>query len=565
MRVGTALCSGLTGLRADPVTVEAFVSQGLPAFTLIGLPDTSLAEARERVRSAVTAAGYPWPQTRVTVNLAPASVPKHGTSYDLAIALAVLAAGRWLPRDLSDVLVLGELNLDGTVLPVTGLLPRLLDARDRGITKVVVPAGNLEEAQMVPGPDYVPVTDLADAVARLGGRPGRKMPVTRAGNTSAGKSVTGTPQPRVSRTGRASPKAVTHIPEPLHHAEPGEDCSSRGGDDISQNRPTTPQATRWQTGHPEVTDLSDIIGQEEAKRALEIAAAGGHHLLMTGPPGAGKSLLARALPGLLPPLDEAGRLEVASIRSICGTLPRFGMSRIPPFEAPHHTSSASALVGGGAGTAAPGAITRAHLGVLFLDEAPEFAAGALQALREPMETGEVVLARSKAVTVYPARFLLVMAANPCPCGNDWGDGHLCTCTVQQKRRYWSRLSGSLLDRIDIQIEVPPLSALPACGATGAESSAVVRERVKQARQIAHERFRQTGWASNAQASGTWLRGHTGRKALRPIQKGVSTHRLSMRGADRALRLAWTIADLAGRTSPGEDEVAEALMLRARRK
>lgn len=523
MRVGTTLCSGLTGLRADPVTVEAFVSQGLPAFTLIGLPDTSLAEARERVRSAVTAAGYPWPQTRVTVNLAPASVPKHGTSYDLAIGLAVLAAGRWLPCDLSDVLVLGELNLDGAVLPVTGLLPRLLDARDRGITRVVVPAGNLGEAQMVPGPEYVPVTDLADAVARLGGRPGRKMSVTRAEHTSG-------------RTG--DPAENTHKP---------------------------PQTIRWQTGRPEVTDLSDIIGQEEAKKALEIAAAGGHHLLMTGPPGAGKSLLARALPGLLPPLDEAGRLEVASIRSICGTLPRFGMSRVPPFEAPHHTSSASALVGGGAGTAAPGAITRAHLGVLFLDEAPEFAAGALQALREPMETGEVVLARSRAVTVYPARFLLVMAANPCPCGNDWGDGHLCTCTVQQKRRYWSRLSGPLLDRIDIQIEVPPLSALPACGATGAESSAAIRERVGQARRTARERYRQTGWESNAQASGTWLRGHTGRKALQPIQKGVSTHRLSMRGADRALRLAWTIADLVGRTSPGEDEVAEALMLRARRK
>ncbi len=523
MRVGTALCSGLTGLRAEPVMVEAFVSQGLPAFTLIGLPDTSLAEARERVRSAVTAAGYPWPQTRVTVNLAPASVPKHGTSYDLAIALAVLAAGRWLSRDLSDVLVLGELNLDGAVLPVTGLLPCLLDARSRGVTTVVVPAGNLEEARMVPGPDYVPVTGLADAVARLGGRPGRKAPVTRMRDAS------------------------------------GRDAGLTG------NARTDLQATRCQTGRQEVTDLSDIIGQEEAKRALEIAAAGGHHLLMTGPPGAGKSLLARALPGLLPPLDEAGRLEVASIRSICGTLPRYGMSRIPPFEAPHHTSSASALVGGGAGTAAPGAITRAHLGVLFLDEAPEFAAGALQALREPMETGEVVLARSKAVTVYPARFLLVMAANPCPCGNDWGDGHLCTCTVQQKRRYWSRLSGPLLDRIDIQIEVPPLSALPARGAAGAESSAAVRRRVGQARQTARERFRQSGWTSNAQASGSWLRGHTGRKALRPIQKGVSTHRLSMRGADRALRLAWTIADLAGLTSPGEDEVAEALMLRARRK
>ncbi len=531
MRVGSTLCAGLIGLRAGLVEIEAFVSQGLPAFTLIGLPDTSLGEARERVRSAVTAAGYPWPQTRVTVNLAPAAMPKHGTSYDLAIALAVLSAGRWLQQDLSHTLILGELNLDGSVLPVTGLLPILLEARRAGVTSAVIPAGNRDEARMVPGIDCLPVSHLAQAVARLGGRPGRHRPVqTTARQTGDGREQTS-----------ATPAEQTAMP-----IRP--DARSRAPVDETE------------TG---TTDLANIIGQEAAKRSLEIAAAGGHHLLMTGPPGAGKSLLARALPGLLPPLDDAGRLEVASIRSVCGTLPRYGLSRVPPFEAPHHTASASAIVGGGVGMAVPGAITRAHRGVLFLDEAPEFSSSALQALREPLETDTVTLARSKAVTVYPARFLLVMAANPCPCGNDWGDGNGCVCTVQQKRRYWSRLSGPLLDRIDIQIEIPPLSALPARADSGAESSSSVRARVRQARQTAAERYRRQGWSTNAQASGSWLRDKTSRSALRPLQRGVASHALSMRGADRTLRLAWTIADLAGSTSPDTDQMAEALMLRAR--
>lgn len=514
MRIGETICSGLVGLRANPVAVEAFVSQGLPSFTLIGLPDASLGEARERVRSAIAAAGYPWPQTRVTVNLAPAGMAKHGTAYDLAIALAILAAGRWMPPKLSDILVLGELNLDGAVLPVKGLLPSLLDARERGIRKAVVPRENLQEAQLVPGIDLVLVDSLAQAVRQLGGRAGKRPPVTL--------------------TARAK----------TSHCRSGESCV--------------------QAGQQETTDLAEIIGQEQAKRALEVAAAGGHHLLMTGPPGAGKSLLARALPGLLPPLDKNGQLEVASIRSICGTLPRYGMSEVPPFEAPHHTASASALVGGGVGMATPGAITRAHLGVLFLDEAPEFSSSALQALREPLETGEIVLARSKAETVYPAKFLLVMAANPCPCGNDWGDGRLCTCSVSQRRRYWSRLSGPLLDRIDIQIEVPPLDALPSRTSAPPESSSHVRQRVCEARARAAARYRAEGWSCNAQASGKWLRNHTAEKALRPLQQGIARHTVSMRGADRALRLAWTIADLGNRTSPSEEDVAEALVLRTRR-
>lgn len=535
MRVGSTLCSGLIGLQAHPVSVEAVISPGLPAFSLIGLPDASLGEARERVRSAVAAAGYPWPQTRVTVNLAPADVPKHGTGYDLAIALAILSASRFVPGSLSSTLVLGELSLNGTVLPIRGLLALLLEAQKSGIRRAVIPAGNCAEAQFVPGLDYVPVRTLSEAVLRLGGKAG-KHPTIRAENSDERRQAL---MPTLDEAASAAA-----IPANAGGWE------SDGAD--------------AQAPVPRITDLADIIGQQQAKRALEIAAAGNHHLLMTGPPGAGKTLLVRALPGLLPPLTEQEQLEVASIRSICGTLGRYGISSIPPFEAPHHTTSASALVGGGSSVAAPGAITRAHHGVLFLDEAPEFSPSALQALREPMETGQVTLARLKAVTTYPARFLLVMAANPCPCGNDWGDGHLCTCTVQQKRRYWNRLSGPLLDRIDIQLEVPPLEALPAAGSHAEEPSSAVRERVGQARSAAAERYAGTGWSCNAQAAGSWLRTRTGPAALRPVRQGVARHTLSMRGADRTLRLAWTIADLNGQTSPDAEDIEEALMLRGRR-
>lgn len=529
---------GLIGLKAHLVAVEAFISPGLPAFTLIGLPDTSLAEARERVHPAVTAAGYPWPQTHVTVNLSPASLPKHGTSYDLAIALAVLSAGKWVPSSLSTVLVLGELNLDGSILPITGLLPCLLDARQRGITTVVIPEANRSEADLIPGLTYIAVSTLAQAIRRLGGKPGQHRPLiahTTHQNDSDKRSASKPDSAIISHSNSIRP--------------------------LNSAREATIQTGVQDTP----TDFAEIIGQQQAKHALEIAAAGGHHLLMTGPPGVGKSLLARALPGLLPPLTDDEQLDVASIRSICGTLPRHGMSRVPPFEAPHHTSSVSALVGGGMGTAAPGAITRAHRGVLFLDEAPEFSAAALQALREPLETGEIILARSHAVTVYPARFLLVMAANPCPCGGDWGDGSRCTCTVQQRNRYWSRLSGPLLDRIDIQLEVPAPTALPASGYGEAEPSSTVRERVCSARATAADRFSSNGWSTtNSEASGAWLRQRTGSAALLPIQKGVATRILSLRGADRTLRLAWTIADLTGHMSPTKDDVAEALMLRSRR-
>ena len=296
---------------------------------------------------------------------------------------------------------------------------------------------------------------------------------------------------------------------------------------------------------------------------MEVAAAGGHHLLMTGPPGSGKTMLASRMPGIMCPLTESEQLEVATIRSLCGTLPAYGISDVPPFEAPHHTSSTPALVGGGSGVAMPGAITKAHRGVLFMDEAPEFSARSLQTLREPLESGYVAVSRSKGTAYYPASFQLVMAANPCPCGMSYGTGERCSCTEREQQRYFARLSGPILDRIDIQVEVPPVSRilLDRDMLEPRPSSADIRARVIEARKTARERFSGMGWTCNAQASGSWMREHLSRKALEPVNEALETQRLSLRGADRAMRLAWTLADLKGLSSPGRDEVTQGIALR----
>ncbi|RBP99992.1 YifB family Mg chelatase-like AAA ATPase [Bifidobacterium xylocopae] len=507
MRIGTGTSVGLVGLEAFTIQAQAFISPGLPYFSIIGLPDASLSESRERVKSACSATGFKWPETRVTVNLSPASMPKHGSTHDLAIAVAVMDAAGSIPdQGFEGALTLGELNLDGTVLPVNGLLPILLHARKHGIKRAYLPYGNLDEARMVPGVEVVGVRHLGELIEHVGGKARYRL----SDEAATGATITGT--------------------------------------DTATN---------------DLPDMAQVVGQEQTKWALTVAAAGGHHMLMTGPPGSGKTMLASRLPSIMPPLNNKEQLEVASIRSLCGDLQRHGITDVPPFEAPHHTASTAALVGGGSGVAMPGAITRSHCGVLFMDEAPEFSPRALQTLREPLETGRILLSRSKGTASYPARFQLIMAANPCPCGFGYGTGERCTCSPRERTRYWNRLSGPILDRIDIQVSVPPVSSLLPTSEEPRDSSAQIRSRVTGARAVARARFSKEGWSCNAQASGEWLRRETSAKAIGLVSAALEAKRLSLRGADRAMRLAWTLADLDGRTSPRAEDVNAGIMMRTR--
>jgi magnesium chelatase family protein len=515
--LGRALAVALVGLRGYLVEVEADIAAGLPAFTLVGLPDVSLGEARDRVRAATANSGHSLPQRRITVNLSPAGLPKTGTGFDLAIAAALLSASGNAPGPTVRRYVhIGELGLDGRIRPVRGVLPAVLAAVRAGRPDVVVPTENALEAQLVPGARVWPVAELRDVIALHGGEPGE----------GRGRDADDEPA-RVLRT----PTAM-----------------------VPPSRPA---------------DLADVVGQREPRRALEVAAAGGHHLLLVGPPGAGKTLLASRLPGVLPDLSDDDAVEVTAVHSLAGTLdPESGLIRRPPFEDPHHTATPVSLVGGGSGLPRPGSASRAHRGVLFLDEAAEFDPRVLECLRQPLEHGELVIHRAHGAARFPARFLLVLAMNPCPCGRSQGAGLDCSCPPSARRRYVARLSGPLLDRVDLQVEVQPVSRAELHADLSGElpeSTQQVAGRVAAARAAQRERLSGTPWVSNGEVAGPWLRG-----ALRlppavtaDLDAAIDRGLLSVRGYDRVLRLAWSHCDLAGRDRPDRDDVGRSLVLRHR--
>ncbi len=508
MAVARSHAVALFGLAGTLIDVEVDISSNLPNFVLVGLPDASLAESVSRIRAACANSGVGLPARRITVNLSPASVPKQGSGFDLAIAAAILAAQGLISRPFLDgVVFLGELALDGSVRPVPGALATALAASRLGFERIVVAPENAAEAALVSGIRVVSISKLSQLVK---------------GSEAA-----------------------------LESAQPGETRF-----EILQTSAATGAKL------PQEPDLADVVGQPDAIRALEVAAAGGHHMLLVGPPGAGKTLLAERLPSILPTLTPEQAIETLAIRSLREQGNSGGLSFTAPFEAPHHGVSQSALIGGGSGIPRPGLASLAHNGVLFLDEAPEFSASVLDSLRQPLESGELVISRSLGTATYPARFQLVLAANPCACGQSEASGKNCQCTHLQKQRYLGRLSGPLLDRIDIRFRVARVKVT--ANAVGAKTSAEVRGRVAEARSRAAQRLAQTPWSLNSRVPGVYLRKHLkpNTDATRHLDSALAAGRLSMRGYDRCLRLAWTIADLAEKQSPGADEIALASMLRS---
>lgn len=509
-QLGRTWSVSLTGVHGEVIEVEATIESGLPRVTLVGLPDAAVSEARDRCRAAVVNSEREWPNRKLTIGLYPANKPKTGTMHDLAIAMAVLAADEEVPASgIERAVLLGELSLDGRLRPLPGILPATMAAAENGFRTVMVPSANAAEASVVKGVEVRAVRSLRHAIALLKGLP---VPMEKE-----------VPYRPVSTAAWATARRV---------------------DDL---------------------DLNEVLGQVEARHSLEVAAAGGHHLFLEGPPGAGKTMLAERLPGLLPDLSLADALEVSAIHSVAGVLDSGApLSRRPPFLDPHHTASPTAIVGGGGRVLRPGAMSLAHRGVLFLDEAPEFSVRTLEAMRQPLESGEVTICRAENSTSFPARFQLVLAANPCPCGFDWGRRSRCECPPAARLRYRSRISGPVRDRIDIYRSVnPPSRQHLRDDLAHVERTAVVAARVLVARERQRLRYRGTRWTRNADVPGSQLRKlwPVRNRAARALDDKLADGRISARGADRVLRLAWTLADLGGRPAPDDVDVEMALSLR----
>jgi magnesium chelatase family protein len=580
----------LVGVEGYPVEIETDIANGLPCLLLVGLPDTALREARDRIRAAIINSHEQWPQRRVTVGLSPASLPKRGSGFDVGIALSILAAAGAIPGAAIDgVAFLGELGLDGRLRPVRGVLPAMAAAAGAGFAKVVVAQANAAEAALVPGLRVAGAPTLAGLLAWLRGEP-------VSGDEAVAYPV---PEPPGAPRQAGSPRQAEQPERPappgqsVHPGQPGR--SGRSGQSPGLSQEPAPAGKLALAREPALAgepvlavargpggnaqdlaplgrarrprprpDLSEVLGQPAARRAAEICAAGGHHLSLLGPPGAGKTMLAERIPTVMPALDRTAALEVTSIHSVAGTLPAGSpLMTEPPFCAPHHTATKAAIVGGGSGILHPGAASLAHRGCLFLDEAPEFARDVLDALRQPLESGEVMVARCGLTARFPAQFTLVLAANPCPCAKGAATGATCSCTPATKRRYLARLSGPLLDRVDVKVELLPVGRAELLSDRHfAESSPVVAARVAAARERTAARLKDTPWRLNAEIPGSELRRAfpPAPGSLAPLERAMDLGQISARGVDRVIRVAWTLADLAGIARPTVSETSYALGL-----